>query len=334
MFGGRGRALAVVAVAAVGVSTAAVVVAAPASAATNFGTTITAGTTLHNGDWLRSTSTVYNKFAYSYYTLKFSIDSNNDGNLNEYYHYVDPSGDSVGLVWTATHRNLGSGYADLNSNGVLEVVGSKDSWKSGTGSLGVTKLVLGAAGHAKLETGGGAVKWDSWDGMCGQAEIHLGSISSAVSAGCRNRTGVTSDYSSHPSLVYSWGAGHGSAPGASYGICCSPSGYNDTTRFGFDCSGFTRYMYYRAWGKQDMAVGGGSAASQWSNGLGGNRIYDRSSLQIGDVMYFGSPVDHTGVYIGNGYILDALNHQYGIDVHSLSNGQYPAFTGALRGIFD
>lgn len=334
MLGRRARPLAVVAIAAVGISSAAVVAATPAAAATNFGSTIAAGTTLHNGDWLRSASTTYNKYAYSYYTLKFSIDSNNDGNLYEYYHYVDPSGDSKSLVWTATQRNLGSGYADLNSNGVLEVVGTKDSWKSGTGSLGVTKLVLGAAGHAKLETGGGVVKWDSWDGMCGQEQIRLGSISSAVSAGCRNRTGVTSDYSSHPNLVYSWGAGHGSSPGASYGICCSPSGYNDTATFGFDCSGFTRYMYYRAWGRQDMAVGGGTAANQWSNGLGGTRIYDRSSLQIGDVMYFGSPVDHTAVYIGNNYVVDALNHSYDIGVHSLSNGQYPPFVGALRGIFD
>ncbi|MET8292153.1 NlpC/P60 family protein [Streptomyces sp. NPDC005132] len=45
-------------------------------------------------------------------------------------------------------------------------------------------------------------------------------------------------------VPYSWGGGN--AGGASYGICCSPSGKSGATVKGFDCSGLTTYAYARA----------------------------------------------------------------------------------------
>lgn len=56
-----------------------------------------------------------------------------------------------------------------------------------------------------------------------------------------------------------------------------------------------------------MAVRGGTAYSQWANGLGGTRLTHpaASSLVVGDLLYFGSDIHHTAVYPGGGYIVEA-----------------------------
>lgn len=59
-----------------------------------------------------------------------------------------------------------------------------------------------------------------------------------VIAAARSQTGK--------GLIYSWGAGGKGGP--AYGVGTSPSGYHDSGRFGFDCSGYTLYAFWKGAG--------------------------------------------------------------------------------------
>jgi peptidoglycan DL-endopeptidase CwlO len=65
---------------------------------------------------------------------------------------------------------------------------------------------------------------------------------------------------------------------------------------GFDCSGLTMYVM-----KQHGVVLPHHAASQYLMGA----HVDPSSLQPGDLVFFGSPVHHVGMCIGGGYFVEA-----------------------------
>lgn len=65
---------------------------------------------------------------------------------------------------------------------------------------------------------------------------------------------------------------------------------------GFDCSGFTQYVY----GHFGVSLNRKSSA-QASNGV----PVSRDELQPGDLVFFGSPIHHVGIYIGNGQYIHA-----------------------------
>lgn len=119
-----------------------------------------------------------------------------------------------------------------------------------------------------------------------------GSVSAkvkAVIAAAQSQVGR--DYS------YSWGAGGKSGPG--YGVCCSPSGYNDTHRFGYDCSGLTQYAF---WKGAHIDIGGWTGP-QWSSG---KKIPYRDR-RPGDLLFWGSgnATTHVAIYIGGGKMIEA-----------------------------
>jgi cell wall-associated NlpC family hydrolase len=64
----------------------------------------------------------------------------------------------------------------------------------------------------------------------------------------------------------------------------------------YDCSGLTM----RAWGAAGVALTH-SAADQYNEGT----HIPTSALQPGDLVFFGHPIEHVGIYIGNGKMIDA-----------------------------
>jgi cell wall-associated NlpC family hydrolase len=107
------------------------------------------------------------------------------------------------------------------------------------------------------------------------------------------------------SLPYSWGGGHGSKPGPSLGTC---SGYTGSIHpcpanhtVGVDCSGFSRWVYDLAFGKDVLGSGNTDAQLKHLHQV------SASAAKPGDLVYFGtrSNTHHVGIYIGSGLMINA-----------------------------
>lgn len=73
----------------------------------------------------------------------------------------------------------------------------------------------------------------------------------------------------------------------------TPYVWGGTTPSGFDCSGFTSYVYRNAAGISLPRTSGSQAGV-------GTYIGSKGSLQPGDLVFFGSPTHHVGIYVGGG----------------------------------
>ena len=109
--------------------------------------------------------------------------------------------------------------------------------------------------------------------------------------------------------------------------------YGGASPRGFDCSGFTMYVY-----SQHGYSLPHSATSQWQGGLG-TRVYSISELQPGDLVFFNDPsrnagraCSHAGIYTGDGqFIHSSSSRSGGVIVSSLTSGYYNTyFVGGIH----
>lgn len=109
--------------------------------------------------------------------------------------------------------------------------------------------------------------------------------------------------------------------------------YGGASPRGFDCSGFTMYVY-----SQHGYSLSHSATSQWQSGLG-TRVYSISELQPGDLVFFNDPsrnagkaCSHAGIYTGDGqFIHSSSSRSGGVIVSSLTSGYYNTyFVGGIH----
>lgn len=101
---------------------------------------------------------------------------------------------------------------------------------------------------------------------------------------------------------------------------------------GFDCSGFTLYIY-----KQFGYSLSHSASAQWHDS---GEYVERGDLQPGDMVFFSDPArtngkacSHCGIYIGNGEFIHASSGSSGkyVRISSLTSGYYNTYyKGAKR----
>lgn len=95
---------------------------------------------------------------------------------------------------------------------------------------------------------------------------------------------------------------------------------------GFDCSGFTLYVY------NNFGISlNRTASGQMNNGI----AIDRDNLQLGDLVIFNNDsntsIGHVGIYIGNGDFIHASNPSDGVKITALSTGYYEKrYVGARR----
>lgn len=101
--------------------------------------------------------------------------------------------------------------------------------------------------------------------------------------------------------------------------------YGGTTPAGFDCSGFTSYVFKLHGVKLNR-----TAAAQYSNGS----AVSKSQLQPGDLVMFGPSVkgiNHVGIYIGGGQMVHASTPKTGVRIDSINSSYYgKRYVGARR----
>lgn len=101
--------------------------------------------------------------------------------------------------------------------------------------------------------------------------------------------------------------------------------YGGTSRGGFDCSGFVRYVYAKYGVKLPH-----SSRSQYSCG----KRVSKSELEEGDLVFFQTSrrgISHVGIYIGDGRFVHASNRSRGVCVDALSSAYYSSrYVGACR----
>lgn len=101
--------------------------------------------------------------------------------------------------------------------------------------------------------------------------------------------------------------------------------YGGASRGGFDCSGFTRYVY----GEKGVDLPH-SAAAQFGRG---SRVA-KGSLKSGDLVFFSTTrrgISHVGIYVGDGKFVHASSARGRVRVDSLAEGYYSdRFRGARR----
>ena len=99
--------------------------------------------------------------------------------------------------------------------------------------------------------------------------------------------------------------------------------YGGSTPSGFDCSGFTSYVY-----RQFGVALNRTAAGQFGNGV----AVSKSQLQSGDLVMFGkSGINHVGIYIGGGQMVHAANPSRGVTIDTINSGYYANnYVGARR----
>lgn len=86
----------------------------------------------------------------------------------------------------------------------------------------------------------------------------------------------------------------------------------------FDCSGFTMFVYNQ--------VGVSLPHSSRAQIAYGERV-SRSDLQPGDLVFFGSPIHHVGMYVGGGMYIHAPHTGDVVKISALDRGDY---AGACR----
>lgn len=97
---------------------------------------------------------------------------------------------------------------------------------------------------------------------------------------------------------------------------------------GFDCSGFTSYVYGKV-GKSLPRTTTGQASV-------GTKV-SKSNLKRGDLLVFSntyrSGVSHVGIYLGNGQFIHSANPRVGVEINQINSGYWSSHFSYGRSLF-
>ena len=140
------------------------------------------------------------------------------------------------------------------------------------------------------------------------------STTQTATATSSSSTQAVTPSTSKPAPAPAPAANNGSLLGIAHSLSGVRYQYGGTTLSGFDCSGFTSYVFRQA-GRSIPRT----AAGQYS---GTSRV-SRAQAQPGDLVFFnqGGGIDHVGIYLGGGSFIGAQSST-GVAVASLNSGYW------------
>lgn len=100
---------------------------------------------------------------------------------------------------------------------------------------------------------------------------------------------------------------------AAYSQIGKPYAWGGSGPGSFDCSGFTSY----AWRAAGVSLPHSSRAQ-----YAATKRVARSDLQPGDLLFFGSPIHHVGIYVGNNSMIDSSTYGHPVGIRSLNRRGY------------
>lgn len=98
-----------------------------------------------------------------------------------------------------------------------------------------------------------------------------------------------------------------------YGQMGKPYAWGGSGPGSFDCSGFTSYAY--------RSIGVSLPHSSRAQYATTSRV-SRDQLKPGDLVFFGSPIHHVGIYVGNGNMIDSSTYGRPVGVRSINRSGY------------
>lgn len=106
-----------------------------------------------------------------------------------------------------------------------------------------------------------------------------------------------------------------------------PYRFGGKTKYGIDCSQFTKRLYKDVYGVELQNI----CKDQWAQ----TKRVPKDSLQIGDIVFFNSKASpsgwHCGVYIGGNSFVHSSNYRDGVKISSLEESMYKRiYKGAGR----
>lgn len=110
----------------------------------------------------------------------------------------------------------------------------------------------------------------------------------------------------------------------------APYSYGGESPSGFDCSGFTRWVYSEHGANLPHSS---DAQFELAGENGYERVWRRNALEVGDLVFHDTSsgrVGHAGIYVGNGKFISATSSE-GVQVRSLYDSYWgPRWVGATR----
>jgi cell wall-associated NlpC family hydrolase len=100
---------------------------------------------------------------------------------------------------------------------------------------------------------------------------------------------------------------------AAYGQIGKPYAWGAGGPGSFDCSGFTSF----AWRAAGISLPHSSRAQ-----YAATKRVGRADLQPGDLVFFGSPIHHVGIYVGDNKMIDSSTYGHPVGVRSLNRRGY------------
>ncbi|MCC3864360.1 SH3 domain-containing protein [Terrisporobacter petrolearius] len=303
-----------------------------------------------SGDWSKISSGSITGYVSNQYLSSKASSSDNDSNETSITKYVDASvglnvrkgaGTSYSVITTLSHgtkvtvKSTSNGWSKITSGSVTGYVSSTylSSNKPSTGNdsnneTSTTKYVDASVGlnvrkgagtsYSVITTLSHGTKVTVKSTSNGWSKITSGSITGYVSSTYLTSTKPSSGGSSDSNTSTSTSA----SKVISYAkkLLGKPYVWGAQGPSGFDCSGFTYYVFKNAAGITLPRV----SSSQSNYGT----YVSRSNLKPGDLVFFDTVgannggVTHTGIYIGNGQLIHAASGQGKVVINDMNSSYY------------